>query len=181
MHSTACRSIAVATLVACAAVSAHAQTPPIKPGLWLVTPQPSAGAAARPDMSERMKNLSPAARQQVEASLKSRGVEMSGADFKICHTKESLEKGHWQGARAGCKTDFKTRSGATWAWHSSCTQPPSETDGEISFTNAEAYVVKTSSVLTLNGQPRSSQRTIDAKWLASDCGDVKPFNPAGAK
>ena len=45
------------------------------------------------------------------------------------------------------------------------------------FTNAENYIVKTSSTMTMGGQARSSQNTITAKWLGADCGDVKPFVP----
>ena len=70
----------------------------------------------------------------------------------------------------------------TWrGWRRVQESPPSETDGETLFTNAENYVVKTSSTMTLGGQARTSQNTITAKWLGADCGDVRPFSLPAAK
>jgi len=66
-------------------------------------------------------------------------------------------------------------------WHSSCAQPPSETDGEITFVNAENYSVKTATVATIGGQARNSKNTLTAKWLDANCGDVKPFAAPAAK
>ena len=165
-------------------LSAHAQSaPPIKPGLWQVTAQRVSNGTAVAPPNDRLASLPPEQRKQVEAAMKARGIDVSGGSgggsgggTKICLSKESLAQGHWQG-RAGCKTDVKTRSDKAWAWHSSCSQPASETDGEATFTDAENYVVRTSTVMTLNGQSRTSQNTIAARWLGANCGELKPFTP----
>jgi len=158
----------------------HAQTaPPIKPGLWEVQMERDGAAPQMPDMSEHLKNMSPEQRKQVESMMKERGVDMSGGAGKIrmCLDKESLNEGHWQGKEESrCKTDFSSRSSSSWKWHSSCTDPKSETDGEANFSNAENYVVKTSTTLSVNGQPKTSQSTIRSHWLGTDCGDVKPIS-----
>ena len=176
---------AASVLMLCSAgLAAQAQpVPPIKPGLWQVSVQRAVDGQATPSPGDRLKNMSPEMRAKVEAGMKARGMELgAGGDMKVCHTKESLAQGAWNRQGSSCKTDVKTRSAASWTWHTSCTQPLMEIDGETLFTNAENYIVKTSSTMTMGGQARSSQSTITAKWLGADCGDVKPFvMPPAAK
>jgi hypothetical protein len=182
MPSTVLRLAAAgAAALITGALPAQAQTaPPIKPGLWQVTPQQAAGGQPPADFADRLKNMPPEVRKQLEASMKTRGMDVTSGGLKICHTKESLEQGRWQGQQMGCKTDFKTRTATSWTWHSSCAQPPSQTDGEIVFTNAENYIVKTSTKATVGGQAVSSQNMQNAKWLGANCGDLKPFSPPPA-
>ncbi|HMC16094.1 MAG TPA: DUF3617 domain-containing protein [Albitalea sp.] len=181
MPSNLLRSTGALTLCAAAAVAQAQPVPPIKPGLWQVSVQRAVDGQATPSPGERLDNLPPEMRAKIEAGMKARGMELgAGGDMKVCHTKESLAQGAWNRQGASCKTDVKTRSAASWTWHTSCTKPVMETDGETLFTNAENYIVKTSSTMTMGGQARSSQNTITAKWLGADCGDVKPFVPPPA-
>lgn len=181
MRSVTLRSLTVACLVAGAAGVAHAQTaPPIKPGLWQVQSEREVDGqkVQAPDMSEHMKNMPPEARRQMEAMMKSRGVDMSGGGgMKICLSKDSLDQGRWRDERATCKTDFSSRSGSSWKWHTACREPVSETDGEATFAGSEHYTVKTTTTTTMQGQPRTTKMTLNSKWLGADCGDVKPVNP----
>lgn len=176
------RLASLVPLLCCHGLAAQAQTaPPIKPGLWEVQSERLVDGKPMPDMAQRMKDLPPETRARMEAAMKGR-VGPGGA-MRICHTKESLDQGRWQESpQTRCKTDFGSRSGSRWNWHSSCTEPmASQTDGEAIFTSPESYTVKTSTTMTMKGQPRTSQMTISAKWLGSDCGAVKPFTaPAAA-
>jgi hypothetical protein len=82
----------------------------------------------------------------------------------------------------GCTTNYSVRTGNTWKWHSSCPARQSESDGEVTFTNAENYKVKMTMTMPVNGKPNTSTRSMQSKWLGADCGDVKPFSPpAGRK
>jgi hypothetical protein len=177
MSSNLLRAAAVVALCGSAAAVQAQPVPPIKPGLWQVSLERAVDGQARPSPADRMANMPPEMRAKMEAAMKARGMDMGGGggDMKVCHTKESLAQGAWSRQGTSCKTDVKTRSAASWTWHTSCTQPPTETDGETLFSNAENYVVKTSSTVTMGGQPHTSQNTITAKWLGADCGDVKPF------
>lgn len=180
MRRTAVLSLALIGLMAYAAEMAHAQAPPIKPGLWQVRSEREVDGQKQqtPDMSEHMKNLPPDVRQRMEAMMKERGVDMgAGGDMRICLTKESLDKERWRDERGTCKTDFSDRRGNTWKWHTTCREPVSETDGEATFSNPENYVVKTTTQMTMQGQPRNMRMTMTSKWLGADCGDVKPINP----
>jgi hypothetical protein len=161
----------------------QAQTaPPIKPGLWEVAMERDGAAQKMPDMSERLKNMSPEQRKQMEAMMKQHGVDLSGGPGKlrICLNKDSLDQGRWQGrgeADTRCKTDVTDRSSTAWRWHSVCTDPQSETTGEALFATPESYTVKSTTTTTLQGQAKTTQMIIRSKWLGGDCGDVKPVQP----
>jgi hypothetical protein len=162
------------------ASSAQGQSaPPIKPGLWQVQMERDGGPAT-PDMRERLKNMTPEQRQQVEAMMKQRGVDMTGGgagSMKICLTKDQLSGNSWQGEQAHCKTDVTSRSATAWKWHSVCTQPDSVSDGEASFPNPEHYVVKATTTTTMGAQKRTTKTMMTSKWLGPDCGDLKPIQP----
>jgi len=170
-------------LAALAAATAQAQTaPPIKPGLWEVAMERDGAAQKMPDMSERLKSMSPEQRKQVEAMMKQHGVDVSAGPGKlrICLDKSSLDQGRWQGRGEGdtrCKTDVTDRSSTSWKWHSVCTEPQSETTGEALFASPESYTVKSTTTMTLQGQTKTTQTTIHSKWVGGDCGDVKPVQP----
>ncbi len=180
MRRAVCLAVAVVGLVPWAVGIAYGQAPPIKPGLWQVHSEREVDGQRQqmPDMSERMRNMPPEVRQRMEAMMKERGVDMArGGDMRICLTKESLDRERWRDERGTCKTDYSSRSGNTWTWHTSCREPASETDGEATFASSESYTVKTTTRMNVQGEARASRMTLASKWLGADCGDVKPITP----
>ncbi len=175
--ATSALRLCSAFLLAAVPAWALAQTPPIKPGLWEVQSENAAGGQKTTQPSDRLQNLPPAVRAQVEASMKQKGIAMgAGGVSKICFTRESMDPARW-GNAANCKTDYGARSNRSWKWHSVCSQPEMTIDGEAIFKNAESYSVNTSTTMTMRGETKTSQRTVQAKWLGADCGDLKPFDP----
>ena len=83
----------------------------------------------------------------------------------------------WADMQTDCKPVFSTQSASSWKWHTTCPKSGYEADGEANFLDHENYTVKSSSVSKLGGTVRNSITTITAKWVSSDCGDVKPFDP----
>ena len=57
----------------------------------------------------------------------------------------------------------------------------SESDGETVFSNAERYKTKVTTTSTALGQTKTSTRVLEGKWIAADCGDVKPLSPPTAR
>jgi hypothetical protein len=182
MHRTPLRLLTIALAFSAVASAAHAQSnPPIKPGLWQVQGEREVNGQKAPDPMERMKDLPPEARKQMEAMMKKRGVEMAqGGVQKICHSRESLNQGQWKGDSEKCKTEITSRSASAWKWHSSCTQPESEMDGEALFSSTENYTVKTSMTTKHQGQAQTMRMTVTAKWLGADCGELKPMQRPAA-
>jgi Protein of unknown function (DUF3617) len=167
-----------ACALAVTAIAAQAQTAlPIKAGLWQIHSEREVNGQKAPDVSERLKTMSPEKRQQFEAMMKRQGVEVGGGGVmrKVCYSREMLDRGRWPDQEGDCKTDFSSRSGSQWKWRATCPKSGYEGDGEAIFSGPENYVVKSSSVTKAGGQTRTSSTTITAKWMASDCGDLKPF------
>jgi len=185
MRSRLPRVLSLAGLLAvCAAAQAQSTppSPPIKPGLWQVQTDNETDGKKMPDMGAQLKTMSPEMRKRMEDNMKQHGIDMSGGpgQMKMCMTRESLDAGKWQGQQTRCKTDFST-GGSVWKWHSTCDQPPSVTDGEAAFASAEAYTVKSSTTMTMQGKQHLSKMSLSAKWLGADCGDLKPISPQTLK
>ncbi len=176
--SIRCHLAGFAVLSAVTAVSAAESTvPPIKPGLWQVQSEHLIDGKKAPDPSEQLKALSPEVRKQLESSMRQYGIDTRGGpgQTKMCLTREALDQGRWQGQQGACKTEFTSRSDSVWTWHSTCTQPPAESDGEATFQSPERYSVKIKTKMSLLGTSQASAMSMTGQWLGADCGDLKPL------
>jgi hypothetical protein len=180
MHRRALRTWIVAFATVSSAIAVQAQTtiptPPIKPGLWQIQMERVVDGQKMPDMSERMKNMSPEKRAQMEAMMKQHGVGMGGGGNQMCYTREMLEHSPWADIQTDCKPTFSSRTSSAWKWHTSCPKASLEADGEAIFINSESYTVKTTSVSKFGDKVRNSSTTMTGKWVSADCGDVKPLD-----
>ena len=169
----------IAIAIAAAAFRVQAQTaPPIKPGLWQIHSEREVNGQKMPDASERMKNLSPEKRAQIEAIMKQHGVTSgAGGMGQVCYTRETLARSPWAGVETDCKAAFSDRSASLWKWHTSCPKSGYEADGEAIFPDHENYTVKSTSVSKIGDQVRNFRTTITAKWLGADCGGLAPLDP----
>ena len=181
MPSRAARLALALSALAVAISSAQAQTaPPIKPGLWEIRSEREVDGKKAPDPTDHMKNMPPEMRSKVEAMMKEKGVGIGeGGVNRVCLSRESLDQGRWQGQSDNCKTEFTSRSTSSWKWHSVCTKPDSESDGEALFANSENYTVSTHMKMKVQGQDRLTRMTVTAKWAGNNCGDIKPVQPKG--
>jgi hypothetical protein len=153
---------------------AAAQTPPIKPGLWEM--KQVGGDDRMAKMAERMKNMPADQRAKMEAMMKQSGVDItSDGATHVCYDKDSMDVAQLE-KQTTCKTDYSSRSSSAWKWHTVCSQLKSEGDGEAVFTNAENYTLNITTTSSMSGQPKTTKRTMQAKWLGSNCGDLKPFS-----
>lgn len=161
-----------------------AEAPPIKPGLWELTtdsqtmdgkPMPNMTA----QMAERMKQMPPELRQQMDAQMKAQGIQMApdgkAMAIRMCITRDMLDKNHWQHMEGRCQNTSLNRTGATWAWRFKCSHPPGEGEGTTTFQGTEAYVSDMKSTSQINGQTHTMTMKHHAKWLGADCGGLKPL------
>jgi len=177
-------ALSVAAL-ALAAATASAQTQ--APGLWehSFTMKSDDGKMekAMAEMQKQLASMPPEQRKQMEAAMASRGVKMSpggggATTVKVCITKEEAAKPPEARMNAGnCTQKDMQRSGNTMKFKYECAQPPSTGEGEMTFISDKAYTGKT--LVTSQREGKSQQMTMEmqGKWLASDCGDVKPRTP----
>ena len=180
MHRQTLCTLITAFAIAAAAPAAQSRVvAPIKPGLWQIHSEREANGQRQPDISERMKNMSPEKRAQIDAMMKQHGVASgAGGMGQVCYSRESLERSPWADQVTDCKVDYKSRSSSLWKWHTSCPKSGYESDGEADFLDRENYIVKSTSISKIGEQVRKSSTTTTAKYLGSDCGGLKPLEPA---
>jgi hypothetical protein len=180
------KSQLVAVLLGAACSMASAQS--MKPGLWETTNkmQSSSGQMEQgmAQMQEQMANMPPAQRKMVEDMMKQRGMSMSGGSgaggaggmtVKFCMTREMAERKEIPSQRGDCKTTRQQISGNTMKMAFTCTNPPSSGEGEVTFIGTDAYRMKMVVNTTMQGRPEKLNMEGSGRWLAADCGDIKPM------
>ncbi len=174
-----------AAAVAFVCFAAQAQTQ--APGLWehsfSMKSQDGKMEKAMAEMHEQMAAMPREQPKRLEAAMASRGVKMGagGTSAKVCITKEQAEKPpEARMSQGDCTQTDVQRSGNTMKFKFECARPPSSGEGEMTFVGDKAYSGHT--VVTAQVASRPQQMTMDmqGKWLATDCGDVKP-RPTPAK
>ncbi|MHB1678400.1 MAG: DUF3617 domain-containing protein [Sulfuriferula sp.] len=160
-----------------ASVSAWAALP-MKAGLWEIQPkmqlQSQNGAVPIPDMSQIMQNMSPQIRSQVEAVMQKQGVSMgANGSIQVCTTPDMIARNQLP-QKNGCESSVTKESGNKYSFHFSCGSPPTVGDGEVVFQNSEAYTSNAKITRQDQGQEHSVTMESTAKWMGSDCGNLKP-------
>ena len=56
-----------------------------------------------------------------------------------------------------------------------CTTPPSSGEGQITFASNESYAMKMAVSTMVQGRPEKVNMDGSGKWMAADCGDIKPM------
>jgi Protein of unknown function (DUF3617) len=176
------KQISFAAALALVALGAHAQTQ--APGLWehsfTMKSDDAKMEKAMAEMQKQMAAMPPDQRKQMEAAMASRGVKMGagGSSVKVCITKEEAAKPPEARMNSGnCTQKDMQRSGNTMKFKYECTQPPSSGEGEMTFISDKAYSGKTVMNSKDPAKPQQMTMEMQGKWLASDCGDVKPRTP----
>ena len=171
------------------ALPAAAQT--LKPGLWEVTNKMQGGSGqmqnAMSEMQKHMASMPPEQRQMIEQQMAKSGVKMGsagpagGMSVQICMTREMVEKNELPSQQGDCKTTSQSRSGNTMKMAFACTNPPSSGDGQVTFNGPESYTSKVNVSTQVDGKPEKVSMEGTGKWLAADCGNVKPMGQMPAK
>ena len=122
--------------IAASVSAAQAQTPPpIKPGLWQIHGEREVNGQKQPDASDRLKNMSPEKRAQIEAMMKQHGIGGSrrhGHRFVIPVRRS--DRSPWAGvSRPTVRPTSARRSASSWKWHTTCPNSGYEADGEAVF------------------------------------------------
>jgi hypothetical protein len=174
-----------AAALAAFACGAGAQS--LKPGLWEInqTMQMSGAQGDRmAQMQQQMANMPTEQRKMMEEMMARQGIRMGqggpgggGMSIQMCMTKEMAERNEVPAQRGDCKTTQQSRSGTTMKMAFTCSNPPSSGEGEVTFASPEAYNMKMMVNTQVQGKPEKMNMEARAKWLASDCGDIKPTVP----
>jgi hypothetical protein len=182
-------AIAAAAVLAAAALPAAAQT--LRPGLWELTNKMQGGSGqmqnAMAQMQKQLASMPPEQRRVIEEQMAKSGVKMApagpagGMSVRICMTREMAEKNEVPAQHGDCKTTSQSRSGSTMKMAFACTNPPSSGEGEVTFASPQAYTSRMTINTQVEGKPEKVTMEGSGKWLAADCGDVKPIGQAAKK
>ena len=117
-----------------------------------------------------------------EHSFKVGADRISASSVKVCVTPEEAAKPLEARLNAGnCTQKDIQRTGNTVKFKYECIQPPSTGEGEMTVISDKAYSGKTLVTSQRNGKTSQMTMEMQGKWLAADCGDVKPRKPPPAK
>lgn len=163
--------------LAIAALSYAAPPQPIMAvdvGLWEVTTHPqTSGGPLIPEA--QLAQLSPEQRAKLEAMLAARGNQVQ--KFKECMTEEKRSRGFGSHSDrgTGCKTTVATNTSSEYEMRHECSTDEGQMTTTAHFKIASRHAASgtVDIVRTTGGNSTTIHTTIDAKWLGSDCGDVK--------
>jgi hypothetical protein len=165
-------SLGISLLLLGSTFQLQAQPRAVAPGLWENKISSPEMAAARAQMDAQLSKMPPDQRAQMEKAMAGGGMKM-GKDgaTQICITPEMAKADPNAGmAREGC-THAVSWSGNVAKMSFSCKGGESGT-GEFNYASDKAY---SGWVETRGKSGKAMKMTIEAKWLAASCGEVKPI------
>lgn len=165
-----CAALVLAGLAATAAVPQALAQPAMKPGLWEVRISSPELEAARRQMQQQLAQLPPAQRARMEQAMGGNALGMmAGGPVRVCHTEASLKSQGPVQQERGC-TVRATLRGATQVVDMKCEDGRTghgefvhSGDGYRGFVEA-----------TDPRRPGRMRMEHEGRWIAADCGDVKP-------
>jgi hypothetical protein len=184
------RRLVAAGIATLAGASALAQ-PHMRPGLWeetvaIKTDNPQANAAME-QMKAKLASMPPDQRAAIEKMMASHGMGTTpgGAPntVRVCLTKEQIDRGFTPDRDGRCSRVNVTTSGNVTKFDFTCASTHENVTGHGTMTTMgdSAFAVSTVADTTSQKQAMHIQSDIAGKFVASDCGDVKPMETPPAK
>lgn len=155
----------------------------IKPGLWEVQQKAAVDGQELPDMNKMLEKVPPEMRALLEAKMSKKAAAMaSGKPVQVCITAEQIARQEFTNtSRNRCKMGNVKRDGNVSHMTMQCSKPKGEGETTVTRHNSESW----SSVTHMNIEEYGSVHAVNsqatAKWLSSDCGDVKPIEMKAPK
>ena len=184
MQCTTTTAGRLACLLAMATAAMPAQAQNLQPGLWELnsTMQSSSGAMekAMTEAQKQMAALPPEQRKMMQDLMAKQGVAMGAGGpgamvAKVCMTAEMLARNEIVTQQGDCKSQHAPRVGNTMKFSFSCSKPPSSGDGEVTFDGPKSYQSRMNVKTSAGGKTETMAMQSQGKWLATDCGSIKPI------
>lgn len=161
------------------ALAAHAQV--LKPGLWESSSKMQGGMGSQmAAMQEEIAKMPPEQRKMMQDMLAKQGTTLGAAgpgsiSSKVCLTKEMIERNEMSGNQGDCTSTASPRIGNTMKTSFTCAKQGTSGDVQVTYVSAEAYTMKMSINTVVKGKTEKMDMDGQGKWLATDCGTVKPM------
>lgn len=173
---------AVALVVAMWSSSATVASQPLQPGLWetKATVELVDSETARRQhetLRKQLAGLPPAQRKQAEAMIPKPGVPLVDVSRDCLTPKQAAEASVFSGVDQDedCRTEYGERKGSRIPVKLTCDEPPTTGVGEVVLAGPKTWSTSIRTTTRSPGEPAIERlmRT-ESRWLASDCGSVKP-------
>lgn len=156
----------------------------VTPGLWAHSMTMKGGGggemdAAMAQMKDEMARMPPEQRKMMEDMMARRGVSVGAAGqaitAKVCITPEMASRDEMPQRDGNCKQTSTERSGSTLRFKFTCTgKEATSGEGEYTFISDKQHKGRTVVNSTVNGKPERMEMEHSGKWVAADCGGLKP-------
>jgi hypothetical protein len=135
--------------------------------------------AATEKMQAQMASMSPDQRKMVEQMMASHGGMPAAGHprtVQVCIGKDQAARGAVPPAGDGrCEQRELSRSGNSVKYAFTCAgEHPMSGTGEFTMQSPTAYTMHAISDAVMQGQSQHTEMDIAGKWIAADCGAVKP-------
>lgn len=156
----------------------------LSPGLWEQSVKmKSAGdemAAAMARMQKEMAAMSPEQRKLMQEMMARQGMSSGGTGqtmaVKICITPEQAARDQVPPPDSNCRITSQERSGNTLRVKFECAgEYKGSGQGEYAFISDKAHKGRTVLTTTVKGKPERIEMDHAGRWLAADCGTIKPM------
>ena len=161
------------------AMAANAQT--LKPGLWEVNSKVQGGMGSQiAAMQEQMAKMPPEQRKMMQDMMAKQGASIGAGgpgsiNSKVCLTKEMVERNEMPGTQGDCTSTTSPRVGNSMKTSFTCAKQGSSGEVQFTFVSTEAYAMKMTINAVVQGKSEKTDIEGAGKWLATDCGTVKPI------
>ena len=151
----------------------------LQPGLWeqSMTTQNEKMNQAMAQMQQQMASMPPEQRKQMEAMMAQRGVAMGAPGqvmtVQVCITPEQAARDEMPAREGKCKQTRSERSGNTLRFAFTCEDGGSG-EGEYTLQSPKAHTGKMTINSVRNGKTERMDMQHNGRWLAADCGAIKP-------
>jgi hypothetical protein len=172
-------------LTVCALVLAGpAAAQRLSPGLWehSVTMKGAGGemAAAMAKMQKEMAAMPPEQRKMMQDMMARQGMRIGSTDqtmaVKTCITPDQAARDQVPPPDGNCRMTSQERSGNTLRVKFECTgEHKGSGEGEYTFISDKAHKGRTVITTTVKGKPERIEIDHTGRWLAADCGTIKPM------
>ncbi|MDO3379876.1 DUF3617 domain-containing protein [Geoalkalibacter halelectricus] len=154
----------------------------IEPGLWEHTVRMSSQSGQMEEMMREARRqldaLPPEQRQMMEQMMAAQGVSIGEDEstFRVCISEEDAARDQLHLADENCTQEILERSGNTLRVRFACDDdPPSHGEGEVTIVSSREYTGRAVIKTDVDGSPETINVRQTARWLSSDCGNLRPL------
>lgn len=148
----------------------------VKTGLWEITSAAPPAADAAPQLpADALAKLTPEQRAMVQQRMAGASAGRKTPPRKMCVTEATLARGPRDRDQSSCKRTLTASTPQLMEFHVECTAPhPGSGTFRVKAADQESLTIDVDMVVTDNSTAVPIQRHMQGRWLAADCGSVKP-------